>query len=530
MTRFATDMLSSRQSTASTRASLRLLLLDVPERQAAALAAVLADASVDLIAREAGSCDARSMAQLGAHVALVPIWRLSLIAPHALAAGVPLVALNLRGQAVDWTRSALRDVAAVTAVDIVSDPAATLETAVRIGARTRLDGSVAIVLPGPADTITAARALAKQLGLRAIACRAIEELSSLVSQTEAVLLIAGAWADAGGLARTAELKAHYGDRLVVASLGRVAYDALEQFDAVVEQLETIPETLLRALDHVRRGRVMAGRHAATNLALPQAMALLATDMFTANAADAPRTVVVVRTNESDLQMQAPWAVETRRLASDARAAFPAAVVGYDDDGSLVLLLPTDAADAERHTVEWAAPRQRASWHAGIADTAETNARDFQFLRSCAREALAMDVSSPIRRWHRDAATNTPEVVIIEPDPLLSQMLQYGLRSMGHSCRALETGSDALDLLRRLPPTARPVLVVTDVELAGLDGHSLHERVRVERPGAFEFVFLTNHAAEGEQLRALEAGARDYLLRPISVRVLLARLQRLLTSR
>ncbi|MBM4194194.1 MAG: response regulator transcription factor [Gemmatimonadetes bacterium] len=69
---------------------------------------------------------------------------------------------------------------------------------------------------------------------------------------------------------------------------------------------------------------------------------------------------------------------------------------------------------------------------------------------------------------------------------------------------------------------RPI-VLLDVDLPGLDGHSLHEKLRVERPGQFEVVYLTVHGTEAEQLRGLQSGALDYLLKPVSLRVLTAKL-------
>jgi len=69
---------------------------------------------------------------------------------------------------------------------------------------------------------------------------------------------------------------------------------------------------------------------------------------------------------------------------------------------------------------------------------------------------------------------------------------------------------------------RPVILL-DVDLPGMDGHSLHERLHEERPGAFVVVFLSVHSGEGDQVRALHAGAWDYLAKPLNVRVLMAKL-------
>src|SRR5437667_277708 len=66
---------------------------------------------------------------------------------------------------------------------------------------------------------------------------------------------------------------------------------------------------------------------------------------------------------------------------------------------------------------------------------------------------------------------------------------------------------------------------TDVERPGLDGYSIFEALGRERPGVYRVVFTTVHGDEGEQLRGLEAGALDYLVKPISLRVALEKIRR-----
>lgn len=534
MSSIAVDVPAWRMPPTLAVSTARLLLVDVPARQVSALRDCVSDTLVELTTIDAVSCDVGTLARVRPHVVLVPIWRLSLVAPQAMASGVPIVALNLRAQAVDWTMSALRDVAAVTSVDVVSDPRSTLETSLRVASRTRLDGGVAIVLPGPADVIEQAQAVARTFGLRAVACRAADTLPALISELSPSLLFAGAWTSEEGIAGAVAAQQERDAAFAVAAIGPdVSAGALTihaTFPAAGAPPERALGELATALDAVRRARLTGGRHAATNLALPRAFVAAAQTEFAETGAASPRGVAVFRaTGEPRRDAHAIWAAECLRLCARARARFSQVTVGYDEDDSLVMLLRATAADVEAFAQSMVPAQRGFAWSAGIADAAETKARDFSFLRSCAREALASDEVGNIRRWQKDTARSSPDVIIVEPDALLSQMLQYGLRSIGHSCRAIETGTDALEMLRRMPPTARPVLVVTDVDLAGIDGHSLHERLRVERPGAFEFVFLTNHGAEGEQLRALEAGAREYLIKPISVRVLLARLTRLLNS-
>jgi DNA-binding response OmpR family regulator len=115
------------------------------------------------------------------------------------------------------------------------------------------------------------------------------------------------------------------------------------------------------------------------------------------------------------------------------------------------------------------------------------------------------------------------VIIVEDDPSLADMLSYALGTTGYSFRHYANGPAALDALLALDAAGRCPLVLLDVDLPGLDGVSLHDRLRAERPGAFAVVFMTVHAAEGEQIRAYRAGAMDYLVKPVNMRVFVAKL-------
>ena len=122
-----------------------------------------------------------------------------------------------------------------------------------------------------------------------------------------------------------------------------------------------------------------------------------------------------------------------------------------------------------------------------------------------------------------AGDAAPDVIVVEDDPSLREMLSFALEARGLTHRAFSTGPDALEALLALPASDHPVVVLLDIDLPGMDGHSLHERLRVERPGVFHVVFISLHTAEADQLRALKGGALDYLIKPISLRVLIAKL-------
>jgi CheY-like chemotaxis protein len=117
----------------------------------------------------------------------------------------------------------------------------------------------------------------------------------------------------------------------------------------------------------------------------------------------------------------------------------------------------------------------------------------------------------------------PDVIVVEDDPSLTEMLRYTLQATGYSYEHYGTGPDALAALLALETGNRRPVVLLDVDLPGLDGFSLYERLRAARPDAFAVVFFTVHAAEAEQLRAYRAGVIDYVTKPVNIRILMAKI-------
>src|SRR3989442_2021057 len=121
------------------------------------------------------------------------------------------------------------------------------------------------------------------------------------------------------------------------------------------------------------------------------------------------------------------------------------------------------------------------------------------------------LSTPILQADR---LDVPDVIVVEDDPALAELLESGLRWRAYRLGSYRNGREALpDLLALATGGAHPLLLL-DVDLPGLDGYSIFEALGRERPGVYRVVFTTVHGDEGEQLRGLEAGALDYLVKPI----------------
>src|SRR6266436_2248437 len=123
------------------------------------------------------------------------------------------------------------------------------------------------------------------------------------------------------------------------------------------------------------------------------------------------------------------------------------------------------------------------------------------------------------------AVLVPEVIYVEDDAALAELLEYGLRAHGYRFSAYRNGRDALRELLALDVRGTRPLLLLDVDLPALDGYSILAALERERPGTYRVVFTTVHGTEEEQLRGLEAGALDYLVKPISLRVALEKIKR-----
>ena len=121
--------------------------------------------------------------------------------------------------------------------------------------------------------------------------------------------------------------------------------------------------------------------------------------------------------------------------------------------------------------------------------------------------------------------DVPEVIVVEDDAALADLLTFGLEARGYRFVHYRNGRDALDQLRALDTRGTVPLLLLDVALPALDGYSIFEALQKDCPGKFRVVFTTVHGSEAEQLRGLEAGAIDYMVKPMSLRVALEKIRR-----
>lgn len=123
--------------------------------------------------------------------------------------------------------------------------------------------------------------------------------------------------------------------------------------------------------------------------------------------------------------------------------------------------------------------------------------------------------------------NRPHVLVVDDEEDILELVRYNLSRNGFEVEGVASGEEALQAVAR----RRPDLVVLDLMLPGVDGL---EVCRQLRQGAatrdLPVVMLTARGEEAEIVTGLELGADDYVAKPFSPRVLIARLKAVLRRR
>ncbi len=110
-----------------------------------------------------------------------------------------------------------------------------------------------------------------------------------------------------------------------------------------------------------------------------------------------------------------------------------------------------------------------------------------------------------------------KVLIIEDDDVIAQGMARHLGAAGFDAVAVVSGSAGLARLRY----ERPDVCVLDLMLPGTDGWKLIETARAEGIGT-PIVVVSARGTEHDRVHALEIGADDYLVKPFSMKELVAR--------
>ena len=117
------------------------------------------------------------------------------------------------------------------------------------------------------------------------------------------------------------------------------------------------------------------------------------------------------------------------------------------------------------------------------------------------------------------------ILVIDDDPNVTNTLRRGLAYEGFAVDAAATGRQGLSIARDHAPD----LVILDLMLPELDGFQVLDRLRAA-DADLPVLMLTARDQAADQVRGFEAGADDYVVKPFSFAVLVARVKALLRRR
>src|SRR5213595_4338455 len=120
-------------------------------------------------------------------------------------------------------------------------------------------------------------------------------------------------------------------------------------------------------------------------------------------------------------------------------------------------------------------------------------------------------------------SKTSQILVVDDDAVSRKILARLLASAGYQCHECEDGAEALALVH----AKRPSLLLLDFDMPGLNGTEVLKTLRSESDPAIAqipAIMLTGHGSEESEVRCLQAGADDFVTKPVNAAVLRARIE------
>ncbi len=122
------------------------------------------------------------------------------------------------------------------------------------------------------------------------------------------------------------------------------------------------------------------------------------------------------------------------------------------------------------------------------------------------------------------SSDRPSVLVAEDDDQISFLLQFLLEREGYGVTLARDGHEAMQCMDSMPP---PSLVILDIMMPLADGFELLAHLRAKPEwSTVPVMMLTARSQEKDIVRALDAGASDYVIKPFLPEELKARIRRL----
>jgi two-component system, cell cycle response regulator len=146
------------------------------------------------------------------------------------------------------------------------------------------------------------------------------------------------------------------------------------------------------------------------------------------------------------------------------------------------------------------------------------------LTGALREAFTADLAAP-PDWAVDPATPSSPltILLVEDDAEQRSVVGAYLRAAGHTVQELGAGDQVLDHVRQQGPS----LVLLDVEMPGLNGFSVCRLLKADPElSSIPVIIITTRDALDDRMTGLTLGADEFLSKPVDLRELLLRIQRI----
>ena len=122
---------------------------------------------------------------------------------------------------------------------------------------------------------------------------------------------------------------------------------------------------------------------------------------------------------------------------------------------------------------------------------------------------------------------TAKILVVDDEEDIRELVQLNLARENCEVLTCETGEQALDIARSKLPNA----IILDLMLPGIDGLEVCRKLKADpKTAGIPIVMLTAKGEEADIVTGLELGADDYITKPFSGKVLVARVRRLLRKK
>src|SRR5215469_12748642 len=116
-----------------------------------------------------------------------------------------------------------------------------------------------------------------------------------------------------------------------------------------------------------------------------------------------------------------------------------------------------------------------------------------------------------------------EILVVDDDAMSRRVLGQLLSAAGYNCRVCKDGTEALDTIHEKPPS----VLLLDFDMPGPNGAEVLRRLRSDQDPAvaqIPAIMLTAHGSEQSEVSCLQAGADDFVTKPVNSSVLRARIE------